>query len=399
MSNKLDNIYRHFGKDICLFPYMAAFYSTAGHPMVAPCTMVKFTGWGLEASSINKSLNSNQWIELRRNFISGSCHTTEFCKTCSLSEKNGGASPRQLNNQYFADHLTTDIVERIDTIIANDYKVNDLLSMDYCPSNYCDYECIMCFGGASSARQTFEIKVLGLNKSAINDSAVEKDFYNLFSKLEILNLTGGETLLQPQVHSLIDYLIEHDLAKNISVSLLTNASQYPQKLVEKFKKFKNIFYTISIDGIGPVIEYQRRGAKWTNVENNAMTLLNNFGCVINYVLTAVNVFSFVEFVDWLETNNIGKFNQVFISLVYDRTKHLSVDVIPPELKTELIAKLEKTTHTGYYLDLVNQVVDILKKSTYEPKLLEQFITAIRTEDTVSKQSLVDVVPEWSPYFE
>ena len=399
MSNNINIIYQQFSKDICLFPYIAAFYSTAGHPMLTPCTMVKFTGWGIQDGSIKSSLNSNQWTELRRNFINGSCHTSEFCKTCSLSESNGGTSPRQLNNQYFVDHLKTDIIERIHTIIDNDYKVDDLISLDYCPSNYCNYECIMCFGGASSARQTFEVKMLKLKTSAINDSTVEKDFYDLLPNLEIINLTGGETLLQPQVYELIDYLITNDLAKNIFVSLLTNASKYPQKLLEKFKQFKNVFYTISIDGIGDVIEYQRRGAVWQDVENNALTLLNNCGCVINYVLTAVNVFSFLDFVDWLEKHDIGQFNQVFISLVYDRTKHLSVAIIPPELKESLINKLTSSTHSGYYLGLINQVVDILKKSTYDPTLLDQFIKTICIEDSVSKKMLVDVVPEWSPYFE
>ena len=89
---------------------------------------------------------------------------------------------------------------------------------------------------------------------------------------------------------------------------------------------------------------------------------------------------------------------MFISLVYDRTKHLSVNVIPPELKDPLLIKLKNNNFTGLYRDLVDQVIDILERATYDPTLLDQFIKSIRLEDSVSKKKLIEVVPEWRPYF-
>lgn len=394
MANNIDYIYQELGNDICLFPYMSAFYSSTN---VVPCSITKFPAWHKrKEDTMLGTLNNDQWVELRKNFNGGSCHTTEFCKTCSLAEKQGGSSPRKLNNQYFAKHVSTDIVGHVKTIIDNNYQVDKLITLDFMPSNYCNYECIMCSGPASSSRQTFEIKVLGHNKGKQNEIVVDNDFYKLLSTVEILNFSGGETLLQKQVHELIDYLIEQDLAKNISVSLLTNVSKYPVKLLEKFKQFKNIFYTISIDGVGAVIEYQRRGAEWNEVEQNALRLLDNFGCVVNYVVTAVNVFSFIETVDWFAKHKIDK---VILSLVFDQTKHLSVNVIPNDLKEPLLIKLKNTTHTGYYAGLINQLIDILEHAEYDPILLEQFIKSIRLEDNVSKKQLIEVVSEWKPYFE
>jgi MoaA/NifB/PqqE/SkfB family radical SAM enzyme len=402
-QNNLDKIYEEFGSNICLFPFVAGFYALATEEnkksIIMPCSDTSVTGWDIHDKSILTSMNSQQWVQLRKNFITGSCHTSEFCKCCSLAEVNGGDSPRKLANQYFTEHLNSDIIETVKNIINNDYKITKILSLDYSPSNYCNYECIMCFGGASTARRTFEIKMMGKTPYKIIKKDYHEDFHRILDNLELLNLAGGEPIQQKQVHEVIDYLISNDIAKNLTISVLTHVGKYPKNLQEKFKQFKNVFYTLSIDGIEDVIEYQRRGAIWQDVEANTIQLQKEFGCVINYVLTAVNVFSFDQFVDWIHTHNMDR---VIISLVYESNKNLSVDVIPLELKTPLIEKLQlaKNNYTNErYIKLFDRVIDILVKANYNETLLLKFIEQIYIEDQVSKKKLVDVVPEWKSYFE
>jgi uncharacterized radical SAM superfamily Fe-S cluster-containing enzyme len=397
-QNNLDKIYEEFGANICLFPYLAGFYSKVGTPSIMPCSVIKVEGWELNDQSLLTAINSQQWKDLRKNFINGSCHTSEFCNTCSLSEINGGDSPRKLNNYYFVEHLTSDIIGLVRNVIDNDYTVDHILSLDFCPSNYCNYECIMCFGSASTSRNTFEIKFLDGDRMSHVDQ-IDEDFYKILDRVEILNFAGGESLLQKQVHEVIDYLIDRDLAKNINISLLTNVSKYPKLLVEKFKQFKNVFYTLSIDGVGDVIEYQRRGAVWQDVESNAIRLQKEVGCVVNYVLTAVNVFSFDQFVNWEYKHNMDR---IIISLVYDRNKNLSVAVIPPELKTPLIEKLRsaKNSYTNErFIKLFDQIIEILVNTDHDKTLLSKFVEQIQIEDRVSKKKLIEVVPEWKSYFE
>jgi hypothetical protein len=142
-----------------------------------------------------------------------------------------------------------------------------------------------------------------------------------------------------------------------------------------------------------VIEYQRRGAVWQEVEATAIQLYKEFGCIVNYVLTAVNVFSFVEFVDWLEKNNIDK---VSISLVYARNRNISITVIPTDIKNELIYKLSMAKHkytSAYYRDLIDQMLEILVNTQHDSTLIPQFKHAISIEDSVSKKLLRDIVPE------
>ena len=176
--NKLDQLYAEFGSNICLFPFLSGFYSKAtGTSLVMPCSMTKPIDWRIRNNSIISTVNNDTWIDLRKNFIHGSCHTTEYCGTCSYAEKNGGTSARKLANQFLLDKISIDPVEEVRRIIDNDYIVDRLYTLDYCPSNYCNYECIMCFGPASSTRNTFEIKMLGQGMTEKYDhTTVTSDF-------------------------------------------------------------------------------------------------------------------------------------------------------------------------------------------------------------------------------
>lgn len=399
MKNNIEEIYKEFGQNICFFPFMSVFYSQMLPESIRPCSIIgQFGGESVIDNDLIKSFNHPQWQQLRKHFLTESCHTIEACKTCSLAEISNNDSPRKLNNIYFVEHLKTDIISHVKNIKDNNYQADKIITLDYAPSNYCNFECVMCSGGVSSTRNTFEIKFQGKKHQQRVKFSHGTDFYQLLDNVEILNLCGGEPLLQTEVHKLIDYLIEHDLAKNMTISLLTNASKYPEKLIDKFQQFKNVFYTISIDGVDNVIEYQRRGCKWSETEQVALRLINNFGCIVNYVVTAINVFSFIDTVDWFAKNNIDK---VVLSLVFDANKNISVKVIPPAIKGPLLEKLKLNTNrysNNKLNDLIVQMISILENNDFVPDLLPAFKEQISIEDLVSKHKLIEVVPEWAPYF-
>ena len=405
-SNTLKHIYKELGANVCLYPFFNGFYQTnhlntetSSNNSIRPCSIIldrtNPKAWDID-STIADARNNKTWTDIRRTFIEGSVHDVPACSACSFNERSGATSARQMNNDFYSEFLSVDIVDEVKTIISNDYKVTKLLSIDYYPSNYCNYSCIMCAGGASSKRHTFEIKYLN-NKHTLKLNPADKDFYPLLDSIEIINLTGGETILQTQVEELIDYLIEQDLSKNIIITLIANASSFPEKLMQKFKQFRDVFYTISIDGVGDVIEYQRRGAKWEQVETNALRIFKEFGSIVNCVVTGVNVFGIIDFLTWAEKNNITK---ICISPVF-RELHLSVDVVPDELKLPLLNQLNqaKLQATDKFIDYYDQVIGLLKFTTHNPENLKKFIARIQIEDLASKKKLAEVVPEWAPYLE
>jgi MoaA/NifB/PqqE/SkfB family radical SAM enzyme len=415
MNNNIDKIYQELGDQVCLYPFFNGFYQTNHMTRVGqvpkntirPCSVIndqpKYFGeestwasWDVN-TTINDARNSDRWIELRKTFIEGTADDVVDCKACAFNDRTGAISARKMNNVFYAEHLSVDIIQEVKNIIANGYKTDKLITMDYYPSNYCNYECVMCSGGASSKRHTFEIKFLhNFRKLTLNQP--DADFYELLKHVEIINLTGGETILQPQVEELIDYLIAQDLAKNLYITLITNASNIPTKMTERFAKFKNVFYTISIDGIDDVIEYQRRGCNWKTVGQNALFIYENYKSVVNCVLTAINVWGIDKLFDWFETHGI---TNICISPVF-RELYLTVEVIPNEIKIPLIQRLaakQSTMTIPVYKELYDNVLGVLRNTEHKPLQLAKFIQKMRIEDKTSKKSLVEVVPEWRPYFE
>lgn len=407
--NSLQSIYDEFGEDICLYPFFGAFYQTNNkvgsenslqYNSVRPCSVILESNqdvWNISSNQIIDSRNNDYWQEVRKNFIERSCHAVSGCSACSYNEKNGATSARKMNNHFFTEFLSCNIIEEVKSIIKNDFKSDKILALDYFPSNYCNYECIMCDGGASSTRFTFEVKVQGIKQvMKIND--VDSDFYKILDTVEIINFTGGETILQNQVKSIIDYLIHTGRAKNIIITLISNCSGLPDKLEDKLRQFKDVFFTISIDGTGDVIEYQRRRSNWETVAKNSIQIYRTFGSVVNYVLTAINVFRFGDFVRWAHLNNMDR---ITISPVF-RHEYYSLAVIPDEIKIELLQKLraDKTEYQNdhKWASLFDQVISVLEKSIHNSNLIPEFIKHIRQEDTVSKKKLVEVIPEWQPYF-
>lgn len=424
--NNIDKIYQELGENICLYPFFGAFYQTnnvipadelSKPNSVRPCSIVMaddWSKWDIQDSSIVNGRNSLAWKRMRKDFLAGRFHEIYDCRSCSYNEKSGTTSPRQQNNKFLAQFLNVDIVQEVQNIVANDNQVHDILTLDYYPSNYCNYSCVMCAGGASSQRQTFEVKVLGRNEKIVLNPA-DPDFYSVLDRVQIINFTGGETVLQKQVHEIMDYLIEKDLAKNILITLLTNASSSPNDLDDKFRKFKQVIYNVSIDGIGAVGEYQRRGSNWTKMSQYSLELMHHsyISAVINFVLTGINALNITEFINWCYNHNFGpkdpehiQGSYINVSPVF-RVDHLGVGALPKELRELALSRLAQarlrfnsgSIYDNFYQELTDRFISVINKTNFNPEYLKQFVEHIRLEDTVSKRTLVEVVPEWKPYFQ
>jgi len=409
----VDTLYETYGKKMCLAPFVNSFYSTCGvvDPdqtvvnFVRPCSVIQAgPEWDIQNSSITATRNTKVWQDLRQSFLDGIMPMS--CATCINAERVGASSPRQLNNAYLFEHLDIDILAEVQHIIDAGLTADKVYAIDYMPSNYCNYACVMCYSGASSQRYTFDIKQGRAIKYEIN--SVDHDFFDVIKDVKILGFTGGETILQPEVNRLIDYVIEQGLAKNIIITILTNASHFPDSLVNKFQQFKRVLYTVSIDGVGDVIEYQRRGARWTAIVENVQKIqASPVHEVVNHVVTAVNILGAMDFVDWCYANDLK-----YISISHVFQEHLGIAALPSELKQLAVDRLTEgrkryehwatpaySNHEkGQYVQTIDRLISTVETVEFKPAALARFVKHIRLEDVVSKKPLKAVVPEWAPWF-
>jgi MoaA/NifB/PqqE/SkfB family radical SAM enzyme len=414
MNRKEDvvKLYERYGQKMCLAPFLNSFYSTCGvvssdqtvKNFVRPCSIIQAGDqWNIENNSIQHSRNTQIWKDLRKSFLDGIM--PDLCGTCINAERVGASSPRQLNNEYLFEHLDADIMAEVQTIIDNDLTANKILALDYMPSNYCNLACVMCYAGASSQRLVFDLKQ-GINaKYQIN--GVNIDFFDLIQDVRILGFTGGETIIQPEVLKLIDFVIDQGLASNMIITILTNASNFPDSLVEKFKQFKRVLYTVSIDGVGPVIEYQRRGCDWNTIQQNVKKIHQSpVHEIINHVVTAINILNAMDFVDWCHENDLK-----FVSVSHVFQRHLGMVALPPELKQLALERLQagrkryehylQPNYINYeygYVQTIDRLIATLENTDFDSIALEQFVQHINKENTASQLSLHQVVPEWAPWF-
>ena len=405
-------LYDTYGERMCLAPFVNSFYSTCGVVApdqtvvnhVRPCSIIRAgRQWDIQNNNITESRNTQVWKDLRQSFLDGKL--TDVCSTCINAERAGASSPRQLNNEYLFEHLDIDIMSEVQRIIDAGLTADKVYAIDYMPSNYCNYACVMCYSGASSQRYTFDIKQGIELKYEINP--VDADFFDVVKDVKILGFTGGETIQQPEVIQLIDYVIEQGLAPDMIITILTNASDFPDSLVEKFKQFKRVLYTVSIDGVGDVIEYQRRGARWEAMQKNIAKIhASPVHEIVNHVVTAINVLSAMDFVDWCHANELK-----FVSASHVFQEHLGIAAMPPKLKSLALERLKEgrkryehyllPEYNNYeygYVQTIDRLISTVESVEFKPEALDRFAKHIKIEDTASKKPLVEVVPEWAPWF-
>jgi len=397
---------------MCLAPFVNSFYSTCGvvgldqtvDNFVRPCSIIQAgERWNIQNNNITDTRNSDIWKNMRQSFLNGVM--PDLCGTCVNAERVGASSPRQLNNEYLFEHLDIDIMAEVQRIVEAGLVADSVYALDYMPSNYCNYACVMCYSGASSQRHVFDIKQGAKTKYQINP--VDVDFFDVIKDVKILGFTGGETILQPEVIKLIDYVIDQGLASNMIITVLTNASDFPDNLVEKFKQFKKVLYTVSIDGVGGVIEYQRRGAQWTTIQRNVIKIhQSSVHEIVNHVVTAINILGAMDFVDWCHSNDLK-----FVSVSHVFQEHLGMTALPPELKSLALDRLragrkryehylnpEYINYEYGYVQTIDRLISTVENVDFNPQALDQFIKHIKLEDTVSKKPLKEVVPDWAPWF-
>ena len=90
-----------------------------------------------------------------------------------------------------------------------------------------------------------------------------------------IDLMGGEPFYNKRIHKLIQWLVDNDHAKNITIYVTTNAMLLNDGLINNLKKFKEVVVIVSLDAVGKKHEYIRPGADWNTIVDNIEKLQRN----------------------------------------------------------------------------------------------------------------------------
>jgi len=311
----------------CILPYVHFYTEPKGE--VKPCCIAG--GFdeplNLKSMSIEETFNSPQMKQLRKDMEDGK--RNKVCDVCYKREDATGHSPRI---DVFNKNPLWKKPE-----LKKDYSVpSDFQHIDIRFSNLCNFKCRMCNHDFSSnwyedMKKIRPDNIRGTKVLKASETIVE-DLIPHLSKVKSFYFAGGEPLIMPEHYKVLKYL--HDTfpkkefyisddenleAIDIAIHYNTNLSviKYDEEsLIDIWKSFKQIFLSISCDGIGDVGEYQRTGFSTKKFEENLKIIKKYFrpmnvqksegyGLKYNfqYTTTSMNVYHIFDFIDYMMSKN------------------------------------------------------------------------------------------------
>ena len=312
-----------------------------------------------------------------------------MCGKCSRVEESGNRSQRQYYVNRFNNEFK-DKKEELERIIAEDAEPTFLHSFEFKPlvSNKCNLACNMC-GSEWSTRYFAESIKLGeveKQKTILSPDISPKaweEMPEILSKLEEIKLAGGEPLMSEDTYRMLEMIPNPE---NKRLKIITNGTINPERFIEHAKKFKSVDVNISVEGIPSITEYIRYPSKWNEVEENYHKFNEIARTRFVSTVNALNVGTSPEFHEFMEDKGyLFSQNNPVVNNPYKLAS------IPPELRDIYLNKL--------YSAKLKNIIRFLEYAEYDESEMFKMLSHIKRRDRLRKRCLIDVMPEWKPYYD
>jgi len=303
------------------------------------------------------------------------------CRRCYHLEETGDKSYRQRINKEHWDKI--DYIDSTDS--DGNLKIMNLHLWDIRISNFCNFKCRSCGLGLSSSWYS-DAKALGQNPEKalinINDKASFMDMLEPhYDCVDEIYFAGGEPLMMPEHYQILDRLIELGRT-DVNIRYSTNFSNMSFKgkhIFEYWGKFPNLELYISIDGVGKIGEYVRKGYddklfyqnvidyKNSNVKHTDYAYAITYG-TLNYLHLFDMVLDFIER-DFIDKEAFIGARTLFFSPI-DYPTYYDTVFLPDRFKVKFAerlrgfkSELQKTGVSSYVIeDIMNKLDTVYKRS-------------------------------------
>lgn len=303
----------------------------------------------------------------------------ERCQFCWHNERRNLSSLRQTAYQH----------------VIKIHESSQIKNLQINLGNYCNAECIMCNGNTSSSRNSWAKKYDKIHfardaVSLLDTSILE---FDLYPELEMVTLLGGEPTIHPSTRPLLQKLINSGQAKNIDINFNTNSSILDKKLIETLKQFRDIFVTLSLDSAGRYFEYQRRPLEWNTAKEIAKQWISiSHHIEICYVVTAISIWGFNQFIDWY-TTELTREEQCKVSVKFDHAFGATASAWSVAVLTD--QQKQQWLDTAVDHPLTQEIRKIIDNISHNPLLLSVFAKQISKEDSTAKIKFAEIFPNWN----
>jgi organic radical activating enzyme len=397
-------------KTFCSAPWFALRVHQSGN--MVPCYRIdpkksQFEGktdYDFESHTLDEWFDSDYSKYLKQQLTSG-IQISE-CDDCWIRESRGEKSLRNQTNDMMIPNHNQDFKKTWAAAYFKNKKDFDhdlLICADVKVSNVCNFSCGMCNPGDSSqianlwnANKNHPAVVYRINQ---NPNTVQHKFQGigqrpskLHERLEtilatqprFLKIIGGEPLLDKHVIKILQNVSENDKSK-ITLSFCTNGSADLTTMVKKtLAGYKKIFFVVSLEGVGPVQEWARKGSDWSKVSQNIDCYLDNIDTplTVSYTQQAMTIAHYADLAKWCRDRNIQMENQTVLDPDY-----LGLAVMPDSIRQIAQQNL---------MEVKPCFIDDIYRSPHQSNLLKPLKTFLDFYDPSQKWR--DIFPEWQDVF-
>jgi len=394
------------------------------------------TAYNAGIDDLSEARNAELMKDIRKNMLSSKW--SEECGRCMKEEENGLTSRRQYERVQWK-YSIIDALKNTKPDGSIDVKKSPTRYYDLRFGNFCNLKCRMC--GPSDSNAWFEDWIKLTGKTSFNDTSGEVTIEEVNGKLcavdfdwpnsemfwtqlerniqymEHVYFAGGEPMLIERHYEFLQKCIDSGYAENIMLEYNTNGTTLPPRVVNLWKKFKEVRLGVSVDGMGAVLEYQRYPVKWNKVLKNLNTidkLPNNIKAWIAFTVTAYNVEHMIDFMKWkIQESGWTKINnsaiKPFVTYhVAHNPPHLNIRVLPDRYKDRITQQFDnfiqwcedENLDKKYIIaaqGIKNGVCSYMNNESYYNTHWKEFIEYSFSLDKIRGEKLIDTVPALGEY--
>lgn len=343
---------------VCIMPFINLYLERNGDYIACGHSMTGNTNSSnVSTASVEQAWNDEYFKNLRLDLINGNLNKN--CQICWDREIRGMQSARQEFNNDYKNLVNLPLL--VEEAKENNGAISSLPKLlGLKGDNVCNLKCITCNHYQSSQHEK-EVKIfrqenIELPKWLTVIEEINKgNFYagdyiisNLDSLLRDsikLEIQGGEPLISPITHDILDYCINNDYT-DINLSTLANLTSLTDPIIEKLSKFPNMELWISWDHIvEDKFRFIRYPASYAMFQKNLQKLVNagHRRLGISFTISIFNCFDIPEILTVFEetANRLGiEWMDIVFRLVY-QPDYFSMEYLENDQKEMLIIRLDE----------------------------------------------------------
>lgn len=402
----------------CIIPWVHL--HTWPNGKVFPCCLADSNHpiGNLKDNTLEEIWNSPDLKKIRTELLSG--EKPPVCSRCYMQEDMGTQSFRTSSNYHWEHHIENALETTDEDGTNHNFKLN---YWDFRFSNVCNLKCRMCGPELSSSWYDDQIKMYGssttpralihTNDVSLEDLMIYTDRF--INDVEEIYFAGGEPLIMEEHYKILEMLIAAGNTK-CRIRYNTNFSSLKFKkwdLIELWKPFikynpDNVRVFASLDAIGEVAEYSRKGTKWPAIEANIKRLHeNNMTIWTSTTVSIFNIFELPKFVNRMFELGIPM-DKMQMNNVLTFPDYYCINILPKELKEGVVITLDshirEIQNTVDY-EHIKRYYDVIKKYLYRPLerpievLYEDFKRHTAVKDEVRGESFINTFPYYKEWYE